>query len=202
MIQGSDNDGWLRQSLTQKLILVNQRLSAFNVQLIILDAFRSIECQRGLWAFYHQQYAQNNPQASASQCQQYAAKFVQDINNFNPLEPNRCPAHMTGASIDATLCHLGSGELLDMGTDFEQQVAQSRTDYFERQLQAGMIDDNDLRLNNRRLMHWAFSQEGILNDPALFWHHDWGNQLWFKTCKALTLAPPTAAWYGFAQLNQ
>jgi D-alanyl-D-alanine dipeptidase len=198
-IDGSDNNDWLRHSLALKLVAANQQLQPFGVELLILDAYRSIECQLGLWSFFCQQHQQKYPTATHAQCEQYAAGFVQDIKDFDRHRPNRCPAHMTGGSVDATLRRLDNGEQLDMGTRFEQHVRQSRTDFFERQLLEGLIDDNDIRLHNRRLMHWAFSRQGILNDPALFWHHDWGNQLWFKTSQALNGTPQSEAWYGYAR---
>jgi D-alanyl-D-alanine dipeptidase len=51
-IQGSHQDGWLRKTVAEKLQRANCLLKPFNAELLILDAYRSIECQRGLWAFF------------------------------------------------------------------------------------------------------------------------------------------------------
>ena len=68
---------------------------------------------------------------------------------------------------------------------------------FERELIAGRIAADDRRLWNRRLIHWAMSAAGFLNDPFVFWHYDWGNQLYIKVRRALFADAPKAAWYGY-----
>jgi D-alanyl-D-alanine dipeptidase len=41
------------------------------------------------------------------------------------------------------------------------------------------------------------SAEGFVNDPFVFWHYDWGNQLYIKVSNALFAAAPGRAWYGY-----
>ncbi len=94
-------------------------------------------------------------------------------------------------------------QLLDMGANFEEDSdsAASAGDYFERELAAGRIDENDLKLQNRRLLNWAMTGEGLLNETAkVFWHYDWGNQIYVRASRALLLNPPEAAWYGYTDL--
>ena len=198
-IDGAHDSGWLRQSLVAKLVAANQHLASHGVELVILDAWRSSQCQQGIWQFHFDDWRKRHPQATDEQCARYAGGFARNVSQFNPDEDKvACPAHMTGSAIDATLRRLDDGSWLDMGTRFEQIIDESYTDFYERQLLAGQIAEDDPRLHNRRLLHWAMSSQGILNDPWLFWHHDWGNQLWFRTRQALCGKTDQPAWYGYA----
>jgi len=195
-VAGSRQEGWLRKTIAEKLQKVNQLLLPFDAELLILDAYRSIDCQRGLWDFFYTRGREENPHADEDTLRQYALGYVRDPRKFDRLDARTFPIHITGASIDATLRRRSTGQRLNMGTEFEEIVEESATDYFERQLQQGLIDEDDERLWNRRLMEWALRSEDFLNDPIYFWHHDWGNQLWIKVKNALHGDAPEAAWYG------
>jgi D-alanyl-D-alanine dipeptidase len=195
-IQGSRQEGWLRLSIAEKLQRANQRLKPFNAELLILDAYRSIECQWGLWNYFYTRGGEENRGASDEDLRQYALGYVRDPRNFDKIDARTFPIHITGSSIDVTLRQRDSGQWLNMGSKFEEINGISATDHFERQLQQGLIDDNDERLWNRRLMDWALRSEDFLNDPILYWHYDWGNQIWIKVKKAVYGNAPDKAWYG------
>src|SRR5262245_35501217 len=63
-VEGSSQNVWLRQSVTEKLARVNQRLRPFEAELFVLDGYRSVDCQKGLWNFYHAKANQMNQNAS------------------------------------------------------------------------------------------------------------------------------------------
>jgi D-alanyl-D-alanine dipeptidase len=195
-IQGSRQDGWLRKTVAEKLERANRLLRPFNAELLILDAYRSIECQRGLWRFFYERGREENPAASEEDLRQYALGYVRDPRIFNRLDARTFPIHITGSSIDVTIRQRDTGQWLNMGSKFEEIIDISATDYFERQLQQGAIDENDERLWNRRLMDWALRSEDFLNDPILYWHYDWGNQIWIKVKNAIYGSAPAKAWYG------
>ncbi|MGH1428949.1 MAG: M15 family metallopeptidase [Arenicella sp.] len=195
-IRGSRQEGWLRKTIAEKLTKVNDNLRPFGAELLIYDAYRSIECQQGLWEFFYERGRSEIPNATEEDCREYALGYVRDPRKFDRLDTRTFPIHITGSSVDVVLKYLDSDQLLDMGSDFEEIIDVSYTDYFERQLLQGDIQSDDIRLLNRRLMDWAFTQEGFLNDPILYWHYDWGNQLWIKVKKALHDDVPDAAWYG------
>ena len=46
-IRGGRQEGWLRKTIADKLERVNKGLASLNIELLILDAYRSIECQKG-----------------------------------------------------------------------------------------------------------------------------------------------------------
>lgn len=196
-INGSRKDGWLRKTFAEKLARANAVLSSFGVELFILDAYRSIECQRGLWAYYWDRAHAARPDASEEELRQQTLGYLRDPRNFDPRDARSFPIHSTGSSIDVVLRDRKSGKWLNMGSDFEEYSDVSATDYFERQLLTGAIDDRDERLWNRRLLHWALFAEDMTNDPIFYWHHDWGNQIWIKVKNAVYGSAPDMAWYGY-----
>lgn len=195
-IRGSRQEGWLRKSIAEKLERANHLLHPFDAELLILDAYRPIECQRGLWEFFYERGCDEIPNATEEDLRQYALGYVRDPRLFNRTDARTFPIHITGASIDVTLRRRSTGKWMNMGTKFEEIIAASTTDYFERQLLEGKIAANDERLWNRRLMDWALRSEDFLNDPILYWHYDWGNQIWIKVKNALYGNAPEKAWYG------
>lgn len=194
-IDGARKDMWLRKSAAENLRRINARLTPFGTELFVLDGYRTIECQRGLWDFFYDVARRTG--ATAQECETYALDHVFDPGPFDVGDPSTWPAHTCGASVDLTLRDLKTCELFDMGVRFEDICPTSANDYFERELQAGRIAPDDRRLWNRRLIHWAMSSEGFLNDPFVFWHYDWGNQLYVKVKNALFADAPKAAWYGY-----
>lgn len=196
-IKGSRQEGWLRKTVADKLQRVNDNLRPFGAEILIYDAYRPIACQRGLWEFFYERARQEIPQASEEDCREYALGYVRDPRLFDKYDTRTFPIHITGSSVDVVLKRLGSEELIDLGSEFEEIIDVSVTDYFERQLLAGNIRADDQRLLNRRLMDWAFTKEGFLNDPILYWHYDWGNQLWIKVKNVRETDAPKQAWYGY-----
>src|SRR6185312_11611692 len=192
-VAGARKDMWLRKSAAGVLARVNALLAPHGAELFVLDGYRPIECQRGLWDFF----VEEGRRAGAIDPQAYALEHVFDPRPFDEADPSTWPAHVCGASVDLTLRDRRTHELFDMGVRFEDVCEQSANDYFERQLLAGCIAADDRRLWNRRLIHWAMSAEGFLNDPFVFWHYDWGNQLYIKVRRALFADAPKAAWYGY-----
>jgi D-alanyl-D-alanine dipeptidase len=199
-INGSRRDIWLRKSVAEKLARVNELLRPFEAELFVLDGHRSVACQQGLWDFYYGKAQQENPGGSEEEHRARARQFIVNPVNFDENDSRTWPAHTNGAAIDLTLRDSVTKELLEMGARFEADAEFdfSSGDYFERQLLAGNIDENDVRLQNRRLLNWAMTQEGLLNETAkVFWHYDWGNQIYVRASRALLKDPPQAAWYGY-----
>lgn len=199
-IEGSNKDIWLRKSVAEKLGRVNELLRPFDAELFVFDGHRTVACQQGLWNFYYEKARQENPSGGEQEHRAHARQFIVDPASFNEADSRTWPAHTNGAAVDLTLRDCVTGELLDMGARFEADADQEASvgDYFERQLIAGHIDEDDVRLQNRRLLNWAMTREGLLNETAkVFWHYDWGNQIYVRASRALLPDPPQAAWYGY-----
>ncbi len=198
-VPGSQSVMWLRRALAMKLTHVNRRLRPHGHEIHVLDGYRPIACQRGLWDFYYEQARAATRSEDHGTLKAYAEQFAADPSNFSKDDPETWPSHTTGGAIDVTLRCLKTGLLADMGSHYEEITDASHCDHFERLLNAGAIGEHDQRLLNRRLMHWAMHEEGIYNHPFVFWHHDWGNQLHVRTCMDRMKDPPRAAWYGYIE---
>jgi D-alanyl-D-alanine dipeptidase len=199
-IEGSRQDVWLRKSVAEKLARVNERLRPFEAELFVLDGHRTVACQQGLWNFYYAKAKQQNPKGSDQDHRAYAMRSVVDPVSFDEADSRTWQAHTSGAAVDLTLRDSVTRELLDMGANFEQDNEASVGDYFERELASGHIDENDVRLQNRRLLHWAMTREGLLNETAkVVWHYDWGDQIYVRASRAFLENPPQAAWYGYIE---
>lgn len=197
-IAGSREAMWVRGSLAERLAAVNERLRAFGAELFVHDGYRTVECQQGLWDFYYGQAKAESPEAGDGVWRRYTTQFVRDPARFRRDDPKTWFPHTTGGAVDLTLRALGTGALLEMGARFEELGAVTVTDYFERQLLEGAIGEDDVRLHNRRLLHWAMTAEGLLNETVrVYWHYDWGNQLYVRAHRAIFETAPSAAWYGY-----
>lgn len=199
-IEGSRKDVWLRKSVAEKLGRVNKLLQPFEAELFVFDGHRTVACQQGLWDFYYGRAKQENPNGSDHEHRARALEFIVDPVKFNENDSHTWPAHTNGGAVDLTLRDAVTGELLEMGATIEvdADADESAGDYFERELLAGHIDEDDVRLQNRRLLNWAMTREGLLNETAnVFWHYDWGNQIYVRASRALVADPPQAAWYGY-----
>ena len=202
-IDGSRQDIWLRKSVAEKLARVNELLRPFETEVFVFDGHRTVACQQGLWDFYYGRAKQENPSGNDTEHRARARQFIVDPALFDENDSRTWPAHTNGAAVDLTLRDTVTGELLEMGAQIEVDAdeAESAGDFFERELAAGRIDENDVRLQNRRLLNWAMTQEGLLNETAkVFWHYDWGNQIYVRASRALLPNPPEAAWYGYIDL--
>lgn len=204
-IEGSRTDVWLRKSVAEKLARVNELLRPFEAELFVLDGHRTVACQQGLWDFFYAEARRLNPGGGEQEHRAYARRFVTNPVSFDESDSRTWPAHTSGAAVDLTLRDSLTGELLDMGANFEEDSGSEASvgDYFERQLAAGRIDESDVRLQNRRLLNWAMTREGLLNETSnVFWHYDWGNQLYVRASRAFLQAPPRAAWYGYIKSSE
>lgn len=198
-LKGSRVDTWLRAGAAASLARVNAKLQPFGYELLVLDGYRSVECQQALYDFYFEQGRGVVAEPTDEACHAYANQFVRNTARFSPTNSNAWPAHSTGAAVDITLRKLDTGDVVDMGSQFEEMTETSHNDYFERQLLSGAIGEQDERLWHRRLAHWALESEDWVNSPWVFWHYDLGNQLYVQMRRHLGGAAPEAAWYGYIE---
>jgi zinc D-Ala-D-Ala dipeptidase len=198
-LRGSRRDTWLRAGAATSLARVNERLRPYGYELLVLDGYRSVECQQALYDFYFEQGRASLDMPTDDACHAYANQFVRNTARFSPHNSDAWPAHSTGAAVDITLRSLATREQVDMGSNFEEMSETSHNDYFERQLALGNIAADDPRLWHRRLAHWALESEDWVNSPWVFWHYDLGNQLYVQMRRHLGASAPVAAWYGYIE---
>jgi len=196
-VPGSRPDVWVRKTIAEMLVQVNQLLLPYNREVFVLDGYRSVECQRGLWDFYYAQARQLMPAGNHEDWANYCKDYIVDPSNFSPDDPNTWSAHANGAAVDVTLRCLLSQNIIDMGGNFEEITEMSDSAYYEGLLNEGKVVADDPGLINRRQLHWAMHQTGFINDPFVFWHYDWGSQLYVKLANKLSGRRLDKAWYDY-----
>ncbi len=80
--------------------------------------------------------------------------------------------------------------------------ALSHSDHFERLRARGRIGEDDPRLCNRRLLHWAMQDQGFTNYSYECWHFDYGNQMYVMMRNYLGPDHIAAAWYGYVPVPE
>ena len=196
-VPGAVRELWCRQSIVAMLVGVNERLADYGAEVYVWDAYRPIACQQALWDFYWNRFSEETPRADDATLADHVCHYVSDPRLFDPNDPRTWPAHATGAALDLTLRDRRTGELLDMGTHFDDMSTASHSDYYERLLHAGRIAPGDERLRNRRLLHWAMQEQGFTNYSYECWHFDYGNQMYVMMLKFHGRDREQAAWYGY-----
>jgi D-alanyl-D-alanine dipeptidase len=197
-IDGATEQVWARKTVAEKLVRVNALLRPHGVEIFVFDAYRPVQCQRGLWDFFDRQAKEKLPSASEEERKNYILTFVSDPTQFNPSKANTWPVHACGGAVDLTLRDIKTKTLRDMGAGFDEMSNASFSDTFERKAIAGEIGKDDPRLNNRRLLHWGMTQEGFVNYGFEFWHFDYGDQMHVLHSEMLGLPDrPSKAWYGY-----
>jgi D-alanyl-D-alanine dipeptidase len=188
-IDGSIAELWLRRSGAAKLARVNRRLRHAGFELFVFDAWRP----RAVQAYFHDvwmplELKRRQPglsgEALASEVERYWAAPTRDAESPAP--------HATGAAIDLTL-RWRDGEVLWMGSIFDDATEIAHRDHFERAKEAALCFSDEEARANRRLLHWVMTDEGFAGHPEEWWHFSWGDQLW----SALTGA--SRAFYGLIE---
>ncbi|AOA57321.1 M15 family metallopeptidase [Acinetobacter larvae] len=157
---------YARQSVAARLQDASTYLPA-GYHLLILDAWRPYLLQKQLIECFRHDIMQKNPAMSAEQLAEVLALFVAEPSE-DPLKPS---PHLTGGSVDLTLCD-EHGTALDMGTAFDEASEYSWTASFEQTQTDPTVQ------HNRRVLYWAMRHAGFTNLPTEWWHYDFGNQLW------------------------
>lgn len=190
-----------RAGVATRLVAADAAVSRLGLRIKVVDAYRSIETQAGLWAFFSAQVLRERPDLDPAAREAIVKTFVSDPRRFDPVDETSWPIHSTGGSVDVMLVDAASGRMLDHGAGFDEAHERSFTDHYERRLLQAEIAADDPRLRNRRILVNAMLQAGFTNYAFEFWHFDWGTQL-----HVLTLAEqgapgaPKAAWYGTTTL--
>jgi len=197
-----------RRSVAERLREANERLLPLGVELFVLNGYRSLALQRELWAFYIEQARERLDNPTESDCVAFAGEYCSDPRAYDESDSRTWPTHITGGAVDLTLRIRQTGEMLFMGSVFDDSAELSHTAYFERINAGHATGHNRLPLSyteamrNRRLLYWAMTEAGFANYPYEWWHFDWGTQFWVTNCRWPDgSAQPQCAWYGPAKLD-
>ena len=197
-IEGAISGLLLRESVAKLVAQVDQALKPHGLALYVLDGYRPIATQVGLWQHFWDHFARGDSKLTEAEIEMETKKFVSDPRGFDRADPRTWPLHATGGAVDLTLCDAG-GELLDLGTPFDDPSDKAATAYFEMRLAEGAIGDDDPRLLNRRALYWSMRDAGFTNYVYEWWHFDWGNQMYILSSALLGQPTATSAWYGYIE---
>ena len=116
---------------------VIKKLSSQGLTLLIWDGYRPLSCQKKLWEV----------------CP----------NPMYVSPPEMGGRHTRGTAVDCTLVSLESGELLEMGTPFDDFTEKAHRDYVK-------LEKNVLE--NRKLLEKLMEDEGFIGLETEWWHFD------------------------------
>jgi len=176
----------VRRSVAEKLLLANEMLRAYDVEVFVLDGYRPIELQRELWASFMDEARMLLGTQDEEQLVMHAGKYCSDPRNFDESNMGTWPVHTTGGAIDVTLRSLQSQEVLYMGGIFDDASDVSHTDYYERVSEGGSGSGQSApksashveACKNRRLLYNALTAVEFANYPYEWWHFDYKTQMW------------------------
>lgn len=189
-IEGAVPDLLMRRSVGEKLRRVNARLETATLEIYLFDAWRP----RAVQVYFHDRWMpaellKRDPSLTG-------ARLTEEVERYwaAPTDNPSSPApHATGAALDLTIRWIGA-EQLYMGSIFDDVTELAHRDHFERKSSATLSFSDEEARANRRLLHWAMTEEGFVGHPDEWWHFSWGDQLWAR----LSGAP--AAHYGLAEV--
>jgi D-alanyl-D-alanine dipeptidase len=189
-VEGATDRLWLRTTVADMLLKVNARAGEAGLELFLFDAWRP----RAVQAYFHdiwmpQELQRRDPGLTG-------AALMEEVQRYwsAPSDDAGSPApHATAAAVDLTL-RWKDGEMLWMGSLFDDVTALANRDRFENLAPENFSFSDQEARANRRLLHWLMVEEGFAGHPDEWWHFSWGDQLW----AALTGA--AAAHYGLAEI--
>lgn len=171
-LAGAGHECLVREEVGRRLQQVAQSLPE-GLSLVVLDGWRPWRVQTQLFETYREVLRKRHPDDSEEQLLARTREFV-SLPSTDPASPS---PHLTGGSVDVTLCG-PDGIWLDMGTSFDATVPASHTAYFEAGQEGAGHPQAELYRQRRRLLFHAMKQAGFTNLPTEWWHFDYGNQLW------------------------
>lgn len=164
-LPGALPECFVRESVLRRLLHAAGELP-LDHRLVIFDAWRPLSLQQWLFdrcADEHEDASVNDRNIDAF------------VSRPMPNPQSNPPYHLTGGAVDLSIAD-SSGLLLDMGTDFDAMIEQSRTAYFET-LTYDTARTAMIRAN-RRLLYHVMINAGFVNLASEWWHYDYGDQLW------------------------
>ena len=169
-VPGALSDCYVRRCVLFRLYKAARLLPA-GIELVVLDGWRPLAVQQYLYDTLHGAMQAHYPEDNAEQLATRLRQFVAPPSD-SPTAPS---PHLTGGSVDVTLCD-SEGLFLDMGTEFDEISPQSASAAFEGIIKPSPRESDVIE--HRRLLHSVKLQAGFTNLPSEWWHFDYGNQSW------------------------
>ncbi|WP_353669355.1 M15 family metallopeptidase [Marinomonas sp. THO17] len=161
---------FVRSSVLDRLNLAATFLPG-HLYLVVLDGWRPFSVQQYLFDSLTNLLTKSLPDLPLEKVRAKARTLVSPPSD-NPETPS---PHLTGGSVDVTLCDQ-NGRFLNMGTLFDEASDDSWTAALENKTSPDK--STQVAIQNRRMLFHAMTQAGFTNLPSEWWHYDFGNQLW------------------------
>lgn len=157
----------VRETVAQKLCQAAERLpEGYGVH--IFDSLRSLGVQKALYDQFRKTAEREHPGLSPRELEDIIDEFVA----LPVKRPDRPSPHATGGAVDLTLTR--DGQLLDMGTGFDDFTVLAHTDALERDCPPALEEAR----RNRRILYWLMDSVGLVNYSSEWWHYAYGERQW------------------------
>ncbi|PZR04796.1 MAG: D-alanyl-D-alanine dipeptidase [Archangium gephyra] len=170
---GAPYDGhgpwFLRKSVCKRLVDAQRRLCIHRPgwKLHLFDAWRPLAVQAFMVEQTEQSLRRQFPELS------HEARMERVLTYWAPPneDPKRPPPHSTGAAVDLTLMN-EAGELLDMGSPFDEPTERSWPDHFQKL---------DAAVHQRRMLLCRVMRDaGFVGHRQEWWHFSFGDRAWAR----------------------
>lgn len=166
-LPGAERACLCRRTVALKLAQAADKLPQ-GYGIYIFDSLRSLTVQKALYDQFRQTACKEHPQASPEELEDIIDEFVA----LPVKRPERPSPHATGGAVDLTLSK--DGQLLDMGTGFDDFTDLARTRALEETCPAGMEEARQ----NRRVLYHLMDSVGLVNYSSEWWHFAYGERQW------------------------
>ncbi|SEL67194.1 M15 family metallopeptidase [Nonomuraea pusilla] len=158
----------LREGLATRLEQAERLLPA-GYHLLLVEGYRPIPTQRGIFDAYVAELHEAYPGISPEEAHVAASRYV------SPVE---VAPHTAGAAIDLTLCD-PDGVEYDMGTQVNDNPEESGGACYT----AAPGISAEAR-GHRKILAAALEPAGLVNYPTEWWHWSYGDRYWAFTVSA------------------
>ncbi len=167
---------FLREEVIFRLEKAQERLQVLKhgCRLKIFDAYRPLGVQKFMIEYDTNRVAQERYGSSfdvltlseQERVEKVVSHFWSPISDDVALNP---PPHSTGGALDLTIVD-SNGVALDMGTQIDELVDASESDYYYN-------SGTDYQ-KNRELLVEVMEYAGFVQLPTEWWHFSYGDQIW------------------------
>lgn len=159
-IDGSFNYPFIADEVYEKLVLANKCLMALfpNMELVILDAYRTPAMQKYLLDFYFKKSVYSRPDISLNCFRKLTGEFLSDnpSENYNP--------YSAGGAVDVSILYNSTFIIMP-------------TRYGEFKFHSNIQQEKESKENEDILLK-IMTSVGFVNDNINWWHYQYGTLFW------------------------
>ncbi|WED42523.1 M15 family metallopeptidase [Legionella cardiaca] len=161
-----------RRAVLDALLQALNKLPA-SYGFLIWDVYRPREVQQKLFNWMSEEIRKKLPHLTL---QEHEAEVLKYVAAPASVGDSYCSPHLSGGAIDLTLYDLSSGEVLDMGTPFDDCSEQAHRDYFN--LKPELLSSEKIIKERRDCLRAAMESAHFTSYRYEWWHFDIGNLFW------------------------